>query len=168
MTDHQIIDTRHVRTRDGRWRAYTTDGYTAESDTLWGCDLVIASARRRAAMEAEGTPLSKTAIAELALRRADEPDLQMREYLGVVLAKLERGRVEYGDGSLRRAADSLFAELEEEAVDLGGWSWVLLCAHPSERARAEQLLHEGYAAWRMIRRQREGAPHGAAREGSLR
>jgi hypothetical protein len=42
-----------------------------------------------------------------------------------VRARLEAGRAEYGERSFSRPPDELLAELQQEALDLAGWGFVL-------------------------------------------
>ena len=42
-----------------------------------------------------------------------------------VRARLETGRVAYGDKGFHRSPDELLAELQQEALDLAGWGYVL-------------------------------------------
>jgi hypothetical protein len=42
-----------------------------------------------------------------------------------VRARLEAGRATYGDRSFERSPSELLRELEQEALDLAGWGFVL-------------------------------------------
>lgn len=42
-----------------------------------------------------------------------------------VRARLEAGRAEYGDKSFHRDPDELLRELQQEALDLAGWGFIL-------------------------------------------
>jgi hypothetical protein len=42
-----------------------------------------------------------------------------------VRARLEAGRAAYGDLSFSAAPDALLGELQQEALDLAGWGYVL-------------------------------------------
>lgn len=48
-----------------------------------------------------------------------------REFLDQLADRLAAGRLEYGDASLRRAPAALRGEIEEELLDVCGWSFVL-------------------------------------------
>lgn len=54
-------------------------------------------------------------------------------FVKAVRQRLEAGRVEYGDRSFARAPSDLIGELQQEALDLAGWGFVLF-----ERLRAMQ------------------------------
>lgn len=56
-----------------------------------------------------------------------------------VRRRLEAGRAAYGDRSFSRSPDALFGELQQEALDLAGWGFVLF-----ERiAAAREALRRG-------------------------
>jgi hypothetical protein len=46
-------------------------------------------------------------------------------FVEAVRARLEAGRAEYGDESFERPPTELVSELEQEALDLAGWGFVL-------------------------------------------
>lgn len=46
------------------------------------------------------------------------------DWIGAVMARLEAGRDEYGDGSFSMPVGRLLEMLSEEALDLGGWAYV--------------------------------------------
>jgi hypothetical protein len=54
-----------------------------------------------------------------------------------VRARLAQGRAQYGDRSFERSAEELVGELEQEALDLAGWSFVLWCRLRAMRRTAE-------------------------------
>ena len=53
------------------------------------------------------------------------------DYLDWVLARLTKGKREYGDASFRRAPQSLLWEIRQECLDIAGWAVVL--THVLER-----------------------------------
>lgn len=55
------------------------------------------------------------------------PDLAWPLFASCVAARLEAGRREYGDRSFSRDPRELVAELQDEALDLAGWGFVLWC-----------------------------------------
>jgi hypothetical protein len=55
-------------------------------------------------------------------------------FVGAVKARLDAGRVAYGDASFSRGPAELVGELQAEALDLAGWGFVLWCR--LERMRA--------------------------------
>ena len=59
-----------------------------------------------------------------------------------VRARLDAGRVAYGDASFSRDPAELVGELQQEALDLAGWGFVLWCRLERVRAalaKAQQL-----------------------------
>lgn len=54
-----------------------------------------------------------------------DPLLRFPDFLDEVRHRLERGRVTYDDRSFDAAPAELLAELEQEAMDLAGWGFVL-------------------------------------------
>lgn len=52
-------------------------------------------------------------------------DLAWRLFASCVAKRLEVGRHEYGDRSFSRAPAELVAELQDEALDLAGWGFIL-------------------------------------------
>jgi hypothetical protein len=154
-----LNDYRTVQLRDGTWRmTRTVDGfprviYGATEDEVLG---KLASDIRRERIGP--TPVSDAAIARLAEWADESADPLWTEYLATVRAKLERGAAEYGDGSFARDRGRLLSEIQEECVDITGWSWVLRVACPEDERRARQLAMEGFASWRLARRAAIG-PH---------
>ena len=57
------------------------------------------------------------------------------DFVARVRARLELGRVAYGDRSFDRPEDELLGELQQEALDLAGWGWVLWTRIERLRAR---------------------------------
>ena len=51
-----------------------------------------------------------------------------------VRVRLEAGRAAYGDRSFSRPPAELVAELQQEALDLAGWGFVLWCRLEAMRA----------------------------------
>ena len=47
------------------------------------------------------------------------------QFMEAVRVRMERGRETYGDKSFLRAPDELAGEVEEELLDVAGWSFVL-------------------------------------------
>lgn len=68
-------------------------------------------------------------------RREFEQDPLARwpEFAASVRARLEAGRAAYGDRSFEANPDALLGELQQEALDLAGWGYVLF--ERIERAR---------------------------------
>ncbi len=56
-----------------------------------------------------------------------DPLSQFDAFIGAVRARLEKGRREYGEASFSRPPAELVGELEQEALDLAGWGFVLWC-----------------------------------------
>ncbi len=61
-----------------------------------------------------------------------EPTFEL--FVQQLRARLEKGAREYGDSSFDRPTAELFDEIEEELVDIAGWTVVLL--HRLQRIRA--------------------------------
>jgi hypothetical protein len=58
-----------------------------------------------------------------------------------VLARLEKGRLVYGDRSFDRFSADLLGEIEEELLDVCGWSFVLWSRLRRLRSVAEKAEH---------------------------
>lgn len=58
---------------------------------------------------------------------ADAPDPldSWPDFAAAVLARLEQGRAAYGDRSFSADSDELLRELQQGALDLAGWGFVL-------------------------------------------
>jgi len=69
------------------------------------------------------------------MTRSDD-DAEVARFLSMVRARLEAGRDEYGDRSFSRAPTELIGEIEEELLDVVGWSAVLF-------AKVQRLRREG-------------------------
>jgi len=54
-----------------------------------------------------------------------DPLSQWPDFAEEVRSRLEAGRQTYGDRSFSRPVPELLAELEQEALDLAGWGFVL-------------------------------------------
>jgi len=65
-----------------------------------------------------------------------DDDAEVARFLSMVRARLEQGRREYGDRSFSRAPTELIGEIEEELLDVVGWSAVLF-------AKVQRLRREG-------------------------
>lgn len=61
-----------------------------------------------------------------------------------VRVRLEAGRAAYGDKSFSRPPAELIGELQQEALDLAGWGFVLWCRLEAMRAGAELLDGEAH------------------------
>jgi hypothetical protein len=53
-------------------------------------------------------------------------------------ARLEAGRVAYGDKSFRRSPEELLGELQQEALDLAGWGFILFARLEAAREALRQ------------------------------
>ena len=58
------------------------------------------------------------------IRRPD-PLLAWGQFAQLVPDRLDKGRTEYHDRSFARAAAELLEEIQQEALDLAGWGFVL-------------------------------------------
>lgn len=54
-----------------------------------------------------------------------DPLERFEAFAAGVRARLEQGRATYGDRGFERPPSELLAELEQEALDLAGWGFVL-------------------------------------------
>ena len=48
-------------------------------------------------------------------------------FVSAVRARLEAGRTEYGDRSFSKPPAEIIGELQQEALDLAGWGFILYC-----------------------------------------
>ncbi|MEI9940513.1 MAG: hypothetical protein WDO69_25135 [Pseudomonadota bacterium] len=62
-----------------------------------------------------------------------DPLTRFDSFVGEVRARLEAGRAAYGDRSFTRPPAELLGELQQEALDLAGWGFVLWCRLESLR-----------------------------------
>ena len=62
------------------------------------------------------TPISDHAI-----------DVEFPRFMAQLEARLEAGKLQYGDGSFMRDPTMLTGELEQEALDIAGWGFILFC-----------------------------------------
>lgn len=81
-------------------------------------------------------------------------------FAAAVRARLEAGRQAYGDRSFDRPPTELLGELQQEALDLAGWGFVLWARLEALRERAA-VEHVG----RMARRELDGGRARYEREG---
>jgi hypothetical protein len=57
--------------------------------------------------------------------REPDPLAAFDGFVSAVRGRLEKGRTTYGDRSFSADPDDLLAELQQEALDLAGWGFVL-------------------------------------------
>jgi hypothetical protein len=72
-------------------------------------------------------------------------------FIEVVRARLEAGAEAYGDRSFERPTAELVRELQQEALDLAGWGFVLFERLRRLQAMAECVDHDAETAERPIR-----------------
>jgi hypothetical protein len=60
-------------------------------------------------------------------------------FVGAVKARLDAGRDAYGDASFSRDPAELVGELQQEALDLAGWGYVLWCRLERMRTALEAI-----------------------------
>jgi hypothetical protein len=60
-------------------------------------------------------------------------------FVSAVRQRLEAGRVAYGEKSFGRSPAELIGELQQEALDLAGWGFVLWCRLEAMRVAAEPV-----------------------------
>jgi len=65
--------------------------------------------------------MSDTPISDKAL------DQMFPRFIAQLEERLEDGRVQYGDSSFLREPAELCGELEQEALDIAGWAFILFC-----------------------------------------
>jgi hypothetical protein len=73
-------------------------------------------------------------------------------FAGAVRSRLEAGRAAYGDRSFAAEPAALVAELEQEALDLAGWGFVLWCRLRQIGEAAERLANVEDDMLRAIQR----------------
>ena len=73
-----------------------------------------------------------------------------------VRARLEAGRAAYGDKSFHREPDALLAELQQEALDLAGWGFILF----QRLERAREALRLGDVGKAELAARQEGGNRG--------
>jgi hypothetical protein len=66
----------------------------------------------------------------------DNDQQEVARFLYMVRARLDAGRVEYGDRSFSRDPDALLKEIEEELLDVVGWASILF-------ARLQRIRRHG-------------------------
>jgi hypothetical protein len=66
------------------------------------------------------------------------------EFAAAVVARLEKGREAYGDGSFNRLPGELLGEIKEELADVCGWSFVLWCRLHDLEARLADRIAAAY------------------------
>lgn len=73
----------------------------------------------------------------------------MRHFLPERQAKLDAGARQYGEASFKKSVNDVLFEIEQEAIDVSGWSWVLTKGHPGLAARllVAPLHVAAYALW---------------------
>jgi len=76
--------------------------------------------------------LTKTPLSDRALR-------SWPEFSAHVSSRLEAGRGSYGDASFRKSLDALAGEVEEELLDVAGWSFILWTRVRGLRERLREL-----------------------------
>jgi len=52
---------------------------------------------------------------------------EFNKFTETVEKRMEKGHIEYGDGSFSRDPLELMNEIQEEIEDISGWSFVLWC-----------------------------------------
>jgi hypothetical protein len=75
---------------------------------------------------------------------AADQELAWRLFASCVAKRLDAGRLTYGDRSFSKAPGALLGELQDEALDLAGWGFVLWCRLRNMREALETI--EGRAA----------------------
>lgn len=60
------------------------------------------------------------------------------EFFAALRARLKAGQAAYGDRSFSRDHSELLGELEQEALDLAGWGYVLWCRVQRARVAAKE------------------------------
>lgn len=60
------------------------------------------------------------------------------DFTRLVARRLRAGADSYGDGSFSRTGDSLLDEIEQEALDIVGWGFVLWCRIQELKSRVTE------------------------------
>ena len=68
-------------------------------------------------------------------------DNDWTEFINSVNARLQQGAKEYGDKSFLQSPEHLLKELEEETLDIAGWSFIMWCRLINMRAKVEKATH---------------------------
>jgi hypothetical protein len=72
-------------------------------------------------------------------------------FVEAVRARLEAGRAAYGDRSFDRPTAELLGELQQEALDLAGWGFVLFERLRRLEAAAKRVDEDAASAERPVR-----------------
>jgi hypothetical protein len=72
-------------------------------------------------------------------------------FVEAVRARLEAGRAAYGDRSFDRPTAELVGELQQEALDLAGWGFVLFERLRRLEAGAKRVDEDAVSAERPVR-----------------
>ena len=67
---------------------------------------------------------------------------EWREFVSLVEPRLERGAVEYGESTLRRSSVEILDEVEQEILDVMGWSFFAWRRIKRLRTRMKNVLRE--------------------------
>ncbi len=60
-------------------------------------------------------------------RSHSDPLARFPDFASAVRHRLELGRADYSDASFARDPGELIGELQQEALDLAGWGYILFC-----------------------------------------
>ena len=80
--------------------------------------------------------------------KSDEALKQYSAYTEAIHKRLEVGKQVYGDSSFESPLQQLLTEIQEELMDVSGWSFILFSAYrgPAGKARGSLLITTSYRA----------------------
>lgn len=107
------------------------------------CALHIGEVVRRYSKppSAESLDASTTRLTKVLDKLESKPpaaNASVAEFFSAVEQRLEAGQRAYGDKSFSRDPSELLGELEQEALDLAGWGYVLWCRVRAAKAAAQK------------------------------
>lgn len=78
---------------------------------------------------------------------SDAIENHLSEFCSELERRLRRGADEYGDASFLRPCDALIGEIQEELLDICGWSFVAWCRLRRVREAIERADLDGHQAF---------------------
>jgi hypothetical protein len=119
--------------------------------------------------------VSNTPISDLALQtdfpdfvtalaarlRVGADDANWRDYVTDLAAKLHHSKSVYGDGSFHLSPLEYVRETIAEAVDIGGWPFLMYSTRPELREAALEIATDGYRIFCRLKdliRKLQGGP----------
>lgn len=156
-----ITDYRRITTRDGFIRLTgDKDGVIVARKPSQALRILAGREAARERAE-EGTELSDAAIAAWhdwseALGYEYQDDPMWAEFQARITEKLERGRIEYGDDSLRLPWEEVVDQAAEEPVDIAGWLALAIERFPDRGAAIAAVQRKAFALWKYMQEELYG------------